>query len=81
MILDAHLRSSATTECRIIVTQPRRIAAISLATRIAKERGEQVGETVGYQVTTVSNRCAFARVIILADACMPVSCPLTSFLI
>ncbi len=64
MILDAHLRSSATTECRIIVTQPRRIAAISLATRIAKERGEQVGETVGYQVTIVSNGCAFAPLIV-----------------
>lgn len=35
---------------RIAVTQPRRIAAISLAERVASTRGEGVGETVGYRV-------------------------------
>lgn len=29
--------------CNIVVTQPRRISAISMAARIAKERGEEVG--------------------------------------
>ncbi|MBO9540726.1 ATP-dependent helicase HrpB [bacterium] len=33
-----------------IVLQPRRIAARNLAMRVAAERGESVGETVGYQV-------------------------------
>ena len=32
------------------VTQPRRVAAISTATRVADELGESIGETVGYQV-------------------------------
>eukprot|EP01059_Diplonema_ambulator_P017209 TRINITY_DN29189_c0_g1_i1.p1 TRINITY_DN29189_c0_g1~~TRINITY_DN29189_c0_g1_i1.p1 ORF type:complete len:941 (+),score=208.08 TRINITY_DN29189_c0_g1_i1:38-2824(+) len=36
---------------KIIVTQPRRIAAISLAERTAAELGEQLGESVGYQVS------------------------------
>lgn len=36
--------------CRIFVTQPRRIAAISLAQRVADERDEQVGGTVGYKM-------------------------------
>lgn len=36
--------------CRILCTQPRRIAAIMVATRVAEERGESVGETVGYRV-------------------------------
>lgn len=38
--------------CNIICTQPRRIAAISVADRVAKERGEIVGpgSTIGYQV-------------------------------
>lgn len=35
---------------RIICTQPRRIAAISVAERVANERGEQLGGTVGYQI-------------------------------
>lgn len=33
---------------RIVVSQPRRIAAISVASRIAEERSEILGKTVGY---------------------------------
>lgn len=33
---------------RIIVSQPRRIAAITVSGRIAEERGESLGDTVGY---------------------------------
>ena len=36
--------------CNIIVTQPRRISAISVAERVACERGQGAGRTVGYQV-------------------------------
>ncbi|CAL7939710.1 unnamed protein product [Xylocopa violacea] len=36
--------------CKIIVSEPRRISAISLANRVALERGENVGQTVGYHV-------------------------------
>ncbi|XP_018648522.1 putative atp-dependent RNA helicase [Schistosoma mansoni] len=35
---------------RIIVTQPRRISAVSIAERVATERGQSVGSSVGYQV-------------------------------
>jgi ATP-dependent RNA helicase TDRD9 len=35
---------------RIAVTQPRRIAAISVAQRVCEERGWPVGSLVGYQV-------------------------------
>ncbi|XP_046640656.1 ATP-dependent RNA helicase DHX33-like [Daphnia pulicaria] len=34
----------------IAVTQPRRVAAITLATRVAQEMGAQLGTTVGYTV-------------------------------
>mmetsp|Transcript_6399 Transcript_6399/g.9292 ORF Transcript_6399/g.9292 Transcript_6399/m.9292 type:complete len:902 (+) Transcript_6399:55-2760(+) len=34
----------------IVVTQPRRISAISIAERVASERCEDVGKTVGYHV-------------------------------
>ncbi|WOK99561.1 DExH-box ATP-dependent RNA helicase DExH6 [Canna indica] len=37
-------------DCKIICTQPRRISAISVAERISYERGETVGETVGYKI-------------------------------
>ena len=36
--------------CRIICTQPRRISAISVAERVATERGERLGQAVGYQI-------------------------------
>nr|XP_029117614.1 DExH-box ATP-dependent RNA helicase DExH6 isoform X1 [Elaeis guineensis] len=36
--------------CKIVCTQPRRISAISVAERIAYERGETVGENVGYKI-------------------------------
>ncbi|GAB2223950.1 hypothetical protein Drorol1_Dr00004695 [Drosera rotundifolia] len=36
--------------CKIICTQPRRISAISVAERISYERGENVGESVGYKI-------------------------------
>lgn len=34
----------------ILVTQPRRVAAISVASRVAVERGEELGDSVGYTV-------------------------------
>lgn len=36
--------------CRIFCTQPRRLAAIAVAERVAAERGETVGGTVGYHI-------------------------------
>ncbi|GJZ40596.1 DExH-box ATP-dependent RNA helicase DExH6 isoform X1, partial [Tanacetum coccineum] len=35
--------------CKIVCTQPRRISAISVAERISSERGESIGDTVGYK--------------------------------
>ena len=35
---------------RIIITQPRRLSAMSVAARIAEERGEVLGRTVGYNI-------------------------------
>lgn len=39
--------------CNIVVTQPRRIAAISLARTVCKERGWASGDVCGYQVRIV----------------------------
>ena len=49
-ILDDYLRWQIGAHCSIIVTQPRRISAITVAERVAAERREEVGESVGYSV-------------------------------
>uniref|UniRef100_A0A671M4S5 RNA helicase n=1 Tax=Sinocyclocheilus anshuiensis TaxID=1608454 RepID=A0A671M4S5_9TELE len=36
--------------CRIFCTQPRRLATIAVAERVAVERGEKIGQTIGYQI-------------------------------
>lgn len=50
LILDDWILRGEGAKCNIVCTQPRRIAAISVAERVAKERGEQIGDSVGYQV-------------------------------
>ncbi|KAI0655089.1 P-loop containing nucleoside triphosphate hydrolase protein [Cubamyces menziesii] len=51
LILDEWIDRGEGAKCNIICTQPRRIAAISVAERVAKERGEVCGRgTIGYQV-------------------------------
>ncbi|KAI1797890.1 P-loop containing nucleoside triphosphate hydrolase protein [Ganoderma leucocontextum] len=52
LILDQWIDRGDGAKCNIICTQPRRIAAISVAERVAKERGETCGRegSVGYQV-------------------------------
>lgn len=42
--------TAANEKCRIICTQPRRLAAISIATRVSEERNDSLGKTVGYQI-------------------------------
>lgn len=41
---------TSSTNSKVIVTQPRRIAAINLATRVADERGTTLGDEVGYAI-------------------------------
>ncbi|XP_072367340.1 ATP-dependent RNA helicase A isoform X1 [Scyliorhinus torazame] len=49
-ILDQYIRSGKGSECNIVVTQPRRISAVSVAERVACERGEDLGKSCGYSV-------------------------------
>ena len=48
-IIDAP-RPDSEREPRVLVTQPRRVAAVSVARRVAAERGEAIGQSVGYHV-------------------------------
>lgn len=49
-ILDDYISSGQGAYCSIAVTQPRRISAVSVADRIAVERCEALGQSVGYSV-------------------------------
>lgn len=49
-ILEQYLEAKRGAECNIVVTQPRRISAVSVAERVANERLEELGESVGYSV-------------------------------
>ena len=50
ILLDHAIKNGHGGECNIICTQPRRIAASSVAQRVAVERDENLQETVGYHV-------------------------------
>ncbi|XP_045500588.1 ATP-dependent DNA/RNA helicase DHX36 [Colias croceus] len=50
LILDQAIISKKGANTKILVTQPRRIAASSLAMRVANERAEKLGTSVGYSV-------------------------------
>lgn len=49
-ILEDAIADGQGSTCHIVCTQPRRISAISVAQRVACERGEELGKSVGYQI-------------------------------
>ena len=57
-ILEKYIEENMGAYCNVIVTQPRRISAVSVSERVANERCEEVGNTCGYSVRfeTVSPR-------------------------
>lgn len=50
ILLENAISNGRGASCNIICTQPRRIAATSVARRVAEERAESLQNTVGYQV-------------------------------
>ncbi|CAM5161248.1 unnamed protein product [Natator depressus] len=49
-ILDEYIKNGKAAQCNIVVTQPRRISAVSVAERVSYERGEEPGQSCGYSV-------------------------------
>ncbi|KAK9116204.1 hypothetical protein Sjap_015151 [Stephania japonica] len=49
-ILESEIDAARGAVCSIICTQPRRISAMAVSERVAAERGESLGESVGYKV-------------------------------
>ncbi|XP_048392078.2 putative ATP-dependent RNA helicase DHX57 [Stegostoma tigrinum] len=62
-ILDDSLNGSPAMVANIICTQPRRISAISVAERVAKERIERLGGSVGYQIRLESVKTSCTRLL------------------
>lgn len=50
IILENAISKGEGSACNIVCTQPRKIAATSVARRVSEERGEALQETVGYHV-------------------------------
>ena len=74
IVLDGSIESLCGAQCSIVCTQPRRIAAISVADRVSEERGEKgpgkKGSLVGYSVrfdsaTNATTRLEFCTTGIL----------------
>lgn len=49
-LFDAEIRANRGDRCAIVISQPRRISAFSIAERIASERLQHISEDVGYAV-------------------------------
>lgn len=52
----------------VVCTQPRRVAAITLAEYVSKDRGQDVGEEVGYQIRFINKSCETTRLIYATTA-------------
>ena len=62
-LLERETEEGREATCSIICTQPRRISAMSVATRVATERGDTLGESVGYQIRLESKRSSQTRLL------------------
>ena len=62
-ILDDAIENGRGAAVNIICTQPRRISAMGVATRVAAERCEPLGQTVGYQIRLESKRSHMTRLL------------------
>ncbi|UTJ05351.1 ATP-dependent helicase HrpB [Arcobacter roscoffensis] len=51
----------------IIVLEPRRVAAIAVASQMARLLGEQVGQTVGYQIKLDSKKSSKTKVLVVTE--------------
>ncbi|OVA04864.1 Helicase [Macleaya cordata] len=62
-ILESEIEAARGSTCSIICTQPRRISAMSVSERVAAERGEKLGESVGYKVRLEGQRGRDTRLL------------------
>ncbi|CAE7890570.1 unnamed protein product [Symbiodinium sp. KB8] len=62
-LLDDAIERNPLAPVQIICTQPRRISAIGVAERVAAERGDSIGSSVGYQIRLERRASADTRLL------------------
>jgi HrpA-like RNA helicase len=62
-VLDDAVKNGRGGSCNIICTQPRRISAMAVADRVANERSERTGQTVGYSIRLEAKTSAATRLL------------------
>ncbi len=65
LILDNAIDEGLGDKTNIIVTQPRRISAISVAERIATERVDKLGNTVGYKIRLEAQKSKNTKILLM----------------
>lgn len=65
--LPLYLLQKMTIQGRIILVQPRRLAAVSIATFLAQQLQQQVGQQVGYQVRQQRKAGANTRLLVVTE--------------
>lgn len=65
LVLDDFIERGCGAMCNIIVTQPRRISAVSVAEQIARERAEKVGMSAGYHIRLETVKSASTRLLLM----------------
>lgn len=68
IILDDAIAAGRGAFCNIVCTQPRRVAAVSLAVRVCNERGEEPGDVVGYRISGEGKESLFGGSITFTTA-------------
>ena len=63
LVLDAMIDRGEGALANMIVTQPRRISAVGVSERMAAERCERIGDTVGYSIRLETKRSARTRLL------------------
>lgn len=48
--MEDYILSGQGAWCNVCITQPRRISAVSVSERVATEKCEQIGQSIGYSV-------------------------------
>ena len=61
------LQHPAFANKKIIMLEPRRLAAKSIAAYLAQQLGEAVGQTVGYQIRLEQKQCAATRLLVVTE--------------
>ena len=62
-VLESELAAGNASVTSVVCTQPRRISAVSVAARVARERGEALGRSVGYQIRLEAKRSSETKLL------------------